>query len=501
MGALLCSIARGCAPLALALALAAVAVAQDSVQLVDKRTLRGDVTEETADSVTIVDGLGNVQVVAVDRIAAVKRGAPLSAAVLAKLAAIDAREPDRLYAVALFALEEVRSKADGQRLLRRVLALAPEHAGARERLGHVNALGVWYANAKDADAAVRKAMVAEGRVQHAGGWVLRADKAALAGDPGAWMLADGHRWRKTAEVMAERGATLWNGEWYLPEDAALLALAREWSERSGGVLHAAREGPCDAVSALGREHARATAARLARTREWFMDTFAPRGLDFRSEMRSTAVVLADGAAFERLCRDHAAFLGLDAAGVDYAIGIGNCLLGELGMVVSATMDSFEFALVSAHGHTMFRRSWRSSLPLPEWLWAACAHHAEVEILHETRMQYVAGVEFGAASDMPPVAGRDRAAWQRHLQALRGEGRLASIGELLALTRGAVHVLDSRQDTLAFVLLDFLATERRGQLQRFVNGGESADVAAWFELCFEQTPEDMDRALARWLGWK
>ena len=107
---------------AITLALGAVLVAQDTVTLKDGRRLRGEIQSETEDAVTIITRMGEVRKLSGHEIERVARGRPLKREVEVRLALVDAKVPDDLFGVVLWASKKSSLKFAAMRVARRILA-------------------------------------------------------------------------------------------------------------------------------------------------------------------------------------------------------------------------------------------------------------------------------------------------------------------------------------------------------------------------------------------
>ncbi len=214
------------AALALDAALAAAARA-DVVHFKEGGTLEGKVVAEDDTTLTLETRFGR-QAIAKSRIDHVEKKPTAEEELAAREAKLSPGTPDEWFAVAEFAGKKGLKK-ERERLLDKVLALAPDHEGANVARGRVKHDGKWMTPA-ERDASLKQAddeaMRAKGLVPFEGRWVTPEEKDHLErGDvqyQGKWMRPDA---AKAAQGLVKLG-----DGWIPGSEAVARSRVKEFSE-------------------------------------------------------------------------------------------------------------------------------------------------------------------------------------------------------------------------------------------------------------------------------
>lgn len=440
------------------LLLAVAALAQDFVKLTDGKRLRGDVIEESETTLRVVDQMGVLHVVSRKDVDSIKRGKPISKRVQRKLDAADAASPEALFAVAEWAAKTKSSRRDAKRVARRVLVIDAGHPGARALLGHVKALETWYPDEKTARKAVAVIMKKDGYVFVNGGWIREIQQGDLAAAPHRYVLVDGFVWRLYAEVMTERGLVPWKREWYPKEQQPLLDECARVLERTKATVHVGQVGACRVYCHLGRKEAEESAANIDKARQWYVKTFeidvASRPLD--REPIAVNYVLDEQASLQRFV-DSYTELGFDPASLALSLPRMHATWSSFGFVIHTGENLWRQHLVSQMGGNMANKNWHNGFLLPDWVWTACAHHAEIAVFGRAQVQYVAPDRYGRASAVPLHAVTSIDGWRELMRDAYQSGDVSSLRELF---RKHFNELTATDDIMGVTFLAYLLDERK-----------------------------------------
>ncbi|MCB9832073.1 MAG: hypothetical protein H6807_06310 [Planctomycetes bacterium] len=271
------------------------AAAQDTVKLQDGSRIDGDIVYEDKSQVDIVDLVGTKHSFPRAEVKSAKKGKGFGKAIASRLEEVNEADPDALFAIAREALADRKTAKDGQRLLRRVLALDDQYPKVRELLGQVHALDRWFEDEKSAGKAIDAHYKELGWSKTKGAWIGPEAEADFKAEPEDFMVDEG-AWRPRLEVMKERGNLELRGNWYAPEEKDFVHYSEVVAARCELVLDGAQTGCSVVLHYKGREHAKRLSAKLMAARDWFAETFRrpaaarkPLGLE---------VVLEKKAAFE-----------------------------------------------------------------------------------------------------------------------------------------------------------------------------------------------------------
>ncbi len=161
-----------------------LALAEDTVQILDGKAVKGYIIEETEDYILIRLSSGDIQEINWDIIDWVKRGPAFDLEFKGRWEKTKNADADELFKLGLWC--EDRGHPDkAADCFRRTIEVNPNHYVAREKLGHLFHEGKWYENIKDYYAA-------RGYVSYKGNWIPKEDKEKYeAGlvklDDGTWI--------------------------------------------------------------------------------------------------------------------------------------------------------------------------------------------------------------------------------------------------------------------------------------------------------------------------
>ena len=217
---------------------AALPALADEVRTKDGRLLEGKVIEDGAAGVRIrLRFGGEVAVPRADVDAVVLKDLPEDA-VARKRAALDPKDVDGLWKLALEA-RDLKLRRVFEDLADEVLRLDPDHAGANDARGNVPYDGKWMKPAERdrlAAAKERAERTKQGLVEWKGRWVTQEEKEAL--EKGL-VLKDG-RWMSEREAKELEGLVEFKGAWVRKDEVEGLLLRDAIAEAAGVKLTAAQ---------------------------------------------------------------------------------------------------------------------------------------------------------------------------------------------------------------------------------------------------------------------
>jgi len=479
------------------LVLAASLAAQDRVKLTTGKFVTGDILAIVEGRVELVTPEAVLEVIPAELVAEVRRGEPFSARVRARLAEIDERNPQALFEVAKWAEEARGMRSESLRLLRRAVALRPDFPEARERLGHVLALGTWYPDARTAYTAVKDRMTADGYVYHKQGWIKKELLPYLKETPADWLLWQNFLWRSVTEIRKERGDLLWKKEWYVGEETRLVRTLKEIEALTGDDCHAAKAGPCEVYCYLGREEAQEAAERQLKARQWFVATFEVKQRRRMLETSPTKVdwVLSGDASFQKYL-DHMRKRGMSQGQYNLSLRTGNYAAGffycgHLGR------EAWKWSLVSHMGLAMMRAFWVGG-ETPAWITVASGHHAELNVMGDVRVQWVHIGAYDQEVKIPELRGHSM---KEIKEAVLSYYRDHEMPSLRAMMSKDMNELTQEIDTLGTVYLLFFLEEHKETWLDFLTqpAPKAQNVRERFEHHFKMTFEAMDLKFREWLG--
>jgi hypothetical protein len=476
--------------------LGARTAAQDSIRLQDGTRVTGDVVFESDLQVELVTAAAEMRTIPKSAITELRRGTPLDGRVAQWLAAADRGDAGALWAVTERAAREKSLAPDAKRLARRVVAVDPEHAGARALLGHAKAMGRWFPDAAAANRALAAKMKEDGLVPVQGGFARPSELDLVKAAPQDWMLDDDRRWLLVSEVMAGRGLVSWEKEWYAKTDAELLAELRTLKERTGEAAHAAAAGACRVFAVLPRAKTVEIAQKVHATREWFAKTFEVDPKDAVAKPAADFYVLSGQAALERFIVAYAGAIKLPPAQSKLGVTFGSVPYGGLSRVVHTQIDTWQHIVVSGLGAGLTVARWRAGVPLPEWLPIAIGHHAEIAILDAATVHFNAPDEYGRTSEAPDDGGRDIKGMKASLKAALAKPNGPSLRRLMS---ARLNDMTPDLDTLGVVFLLYLLEVKKPELLRFVKEGRGTQLEARFAEAFGGNYEVIERELHAWIG--
>jgi len=472
--------------------------AQDKVTLVTGKTRVGDIVVVDDGDVVLVTRDGRVTTIARDQVAEIRRGTPLKKATLERLESVNLRDPKAFFAVAKWAYESRAFRKDGQRLLRRVLAFDPDHTEARTMLGHVYALDTWYPDSRAAFIAVKDRMKADGFAYHKKGWIKKELLPFLKEAPGDWVLWQNFCWRSLSDVRKERGDRLWKKEWYVGPEAKLVRTLKEIENLTGDDCHAALRGTSRVYCFLGRNEAVAAAERQEKARAWFVKEFevAKRRKALVKYPGKIDWVLSGEEAFKRYL-DKRGRAGKSKAGYELSLQTGNTASG-FNYVGHLGKEAWQYSLVSHMGMAMMHAFWaRKSEPAPAWLGVAAAHHSEIAVFGDVRVQWVHVKAYDQTVKIPSLDGRNM---KEIKQMVRDLYKGIPLPPLRSMMSKDMNELTPELDALGTVYLLFFLQEHKETFLEFLTKPcpNEQNVRERFEHHFKMTYEDMDRKFVEWL---
>lgn len=484
---------------ALAVVLAGAAAAQDTVKLLRGKLHRGVILEETGKSIRMVTAAGEIVEIAVADTKFVRRGKPVAKKVAERLAGVDRTDPQALFVVAEWAAGIRSLKKDSRRVALLALAADPHHAESRALLGHVHALGVWYPTASEARKAVTAEMKARGFKKYKDGWADPAVIADVKATPGEWIVDD-FQWRLVSEVMRDRGMTEWNGIWYREAEKHVIDACRTLEERIDIKAHGARIGANVVVCYQGRQVAEKNAMRLDQVRRWFVKAFKAEHTDLDEGPESWHYILESRGDLGAFGRKYETELGLSKERVDFYMKTGSIPYGRLDHAVDTARTQWKEALVSQLGGRLLERFyWNGGFEMPDWMFIASAHHAEIAVFGEAVIWYIAPDEYGRREEVRTDKGRSVATVKTALKDMAKRGRLPTLEQLF---RARTNTMTADLDTMGIGYLAFLLENHLDAWLGFITGmssqaGEKCETR--FRRYFGKGYAQIHEEFRGWLG--
>jgi len=283
--------------------------------------------------------------------------------------------------------EEVGLKGEVKLVLRKVIALDPNHPEARERLGYVQQDGKWVLRdaveeekEQEKEEPAGKKPSTEGKVRFKGEWVPAADLPHLE----KGLVRRGERWVTPEEAKRiDEGWKFLEGEWWSPEDAAnvekgLLPVNDRWVPKAeANVFHAVWDDAWVLSTAnvrlrtnVDRDQAAALAARAEETFERLRALLgaSPRG----GEVLQIYAFRTDD-EYRKYQETHG-----DEHGLVYGAFLSLRDDPPVGVAAAQKPDWAAYHVAHAVGHLFLRHlaGEKGVRSVPEWLQEGIAGYAE-----------------------------------------------------------------------------------------------------------------------------
>ncbi len=474
-----------------------IALAQDMIRLLDGPLLRGEVIQESPKAVKMIDTMGKVHVVQRDKIKRLRIGRGLKKKTLEKLASVKDKSEASLWAIVAWCAEQKALKRDSQRLARRVLVMNPEHAEARKLLGHVKALGTWYANQEEAFKAVETKMTEAGYVFASGGWIRTERAADLAANPAAWLLIDDFKWRPLADVMRERGFEKYLEAWYPRDQKHLIPEAKALSKAMEAEFHIGQVGSSRVLTVETREDAIEIATSLDKVRKWFGKTFEVKKHGDRRDLETNpmnrAIVLSDKeqlVAFGDKFKEKYQFTDSQ---LKYERALNQALWSPLSHAHAMSDVLWKNQLPSQLGGNLLKWYFvkQEGLELPPWMWVASAHLGEIEATGVARVPYIAPSNYGQVETKENRG-------TRSLTDARDRVKEQNGASLRGLMGKPFNALTPEDDVAGMVYFTFLLEKYKPQLLKFLTARPCGNLFVRFKKFFSKPMEEFDHEFKEWL---
>jgi hypothetical protein len=466
------------APCVIALLLAAAAgpARADYLVLADGRRIEGKILSESAKEVRIKTSVGELAFPR-GEVRELKREATRDEVYAERLAACKTAED--YHQLGLWC-EGEKLKKRAQEHYEKAVALDPDHAGARAKLGFVSYAGRWMTPA-ERDAVLYEEHAAEmrakGLVEHAGEWVTPADKAKL--EQGL-VRVDGV-WITRAEELEKHGLAEFHGERMPRERALALAAAEEFAALAPVPVRSHVGSAAVLIGTLPEAELKQLDAALLKTCAWFYGAYGEH----------PPLSLFDG----RLPEFYVFGIGTDAAyttSVDWAVGRSQHVAAGWPDAVRKTLGFTwidPLAISSARqgprgpvdlsghcyhhmGHLLLERLGFDGKLLPPWYVEGVAALAELRThgLNKVfcRSTFTFGVAEGTASGgeetVSPVTEEemDNGSWRGALHELLAQGRARPFDRLAQLEFSQLQLIDIAQ---SMAIVEWLES-RPGALPAF-----------------------------------
>jgi len=476
-------------PLALAVAALCGALRADVLHFKDGRELEGQIIEETGDFVRIRSDFGTLKIER-DKIETIEYVQTPREQLEERRKALADDDVAGLFDLGIWA-EEQSLRKEARALFEEVVALAPDHTFANEKLGRVEVEGVWM-DPEEVDAFLAEKaerMRAKGYVLHEGEWreeeeVMRAQGYVRFGD--AWLP------RREAQT---RQATA---------DAITML---EWTPRATESDH------FTIFSELEQEDLEYLHYDLEAVRRHFMAWTRPQGAERAKldEYETVIWLVPDLATAQRMITS--GFIDryhpLESSKSKFFHSTNYAYFFPRPLIVLVTdgphLDAVddEGAAITGYlahhlGHVLIRRLKHVGVPAG-WVEAGLAAYYEGVTNYHTTLSLC---EYpGTERDGPWVGG-----WESHrdfLLNLQTTRRLAEVQPWEWIMTQPIEALDSKAIGASWSIVRYMMAERRDELMAYIRtyGNREAPPAqlhaeAW-QAAFAESLEDVER---RWEHW-
>jgi len=207
-------------------------------------------------------------------------------------------------------------------------------------------------------------------------------------------------------------------------------------------------------------------------------------------------VLSGDEAFKRYL-DKRGRAGRSKAGYELSLRTGNTASG-FNYVGHLGKEAWKHSLVSHMGMAMMDAYWvRKGYRVPAWIRVASAHHAELAVFGDVRVQWVHVKAYDQKVKIPELEGHSM---KEIKQAVRDYYQNEPMPSLRSMMSKDMNELTQELDTLGTVYLLFFLEEHKETWLNFLTTPipEEQNVRERFERHFKMTFEDMDRKFAEWL---
>lgn len=157
------------------------AIGEDRIKILDGGTVEGWIISEDENYVLIRRKTGDIQQIKRDIIEHIDRGPEFKEEFQKRWDSLPESDANVAFELGLWC-EDRGHSAEAQKCFEKTISIDPDHAMAREKLGHLFYNGKWYTNAEDY-------YKARGFVKFKGGWIPKEDKEKI--DQGLVKLPDG----------------------------------------------------------------------------------------------------------------------------------------------------------------------------------------------------------------------------------------------------------------------------------------------------------------------
>lgn len=467
----------------------AASLRADVVRFKDGRELAGEIVEETEEHVRIKSDLGTIKIER-SRIASIEYVRTPRQELAERRAALADDDVAALFDLGIWAEEQSLAK-EARALFEEVVALAPDHTFANEKLGHVRVDGRWLPP-EEVDAYLGE----------------KAEQMAAKG----YVLVDG-RWQKEEDVMLARGYVRLGDQWLPRREAetrqstADAITLLEWEARATESDH------FTIFSDLDEDQLEYLHYDLEAVRGHFLGWTRPEGAERTSLDKHEIVVwlLPDAAVAQRMFTSGFIdrYYPLESSRTKFAGSTNFAFFFPRPLIVLVAdgphMGAVDDRMVAITGylthhlgHVLVRRFKHVGVPAG-WLEAGIAAYYEGVANYHTTLSLC---EFPEREGKSPWVG----GWESHrdfLLNLQSSSRLADVQPWSWIMTQPIAQLDSKAIAASWSAVRYMIENRRDELVAYLRayGNRVAEPSelhpeAW-EAAFIEPLEDVEQ---RWEQW-
>ncbi|HYC77968.1 MAG TPA: hypothetical protein VEI02_10105 [Planctomycetota bacterium] len=401
---------------------------------------------------------------------------------------IDASDASALAEVAHLA--KSRKVRSWQYLAEKALKLDAAHDRAHELLGHEKVGDKWFTNKADAEKARKAAFEAEMKEKGfvkvgsgaQAGWIPKADKASYDKDSKAWTKDERGVFRRTAELMKERGLELVGGKW--------IRAASEEDRKDAAEFQGEFE---EKIVVLTSRHFRIFCMehepdRVAsfldeaeNTYKWFVEKMGkePGTEVFPEGGRGQLWFLKDKRLFDKFVNKYGApRFGMSADWVAHITqpGSNGGTISGLGLHAITTVENLDENGVRAsvvHNSSHMLVQWfvrNAGGVCPVWLFEGWAHYAEHERVGIGQQTCVTKANYGAGGGISDKKFTTKDAKDRCKTMIRdGDDEVFE-----SISKKGLNSLNGDDLAKGYSIIDWLMKERKADFINFLESIEAAD---------------------------
>ncbi|MEE9394169.1 MAG: hypothetical protein V3W41_16850 [Planctomycetota bacterium] len=472
--------------------------AQDFVRLHSGERIRGEIRNDSAKSVQVIDHLGQLREFAKKDVKSIKKGRPLQAKVMKRLKGVDAKSPKALFEVVQWANQQGKFKRATAILARRVLALDSNHLEARALLGHIRTFDVWYLNANTRDRAVAKIMKAKGLRLQGKGWLDPLQLDLVKANPKDWIVdPDSFRWRILRELREEQGMSEWGGQWYEFDEARVLEEMAVVKTELSLKCQGAESKKIVVYGTISRKLAQEHVLEILKARDWYVKTFCPQDALRVGLMPASIVIfrsLPQAQAF--IDKGHGVCHSAEAEFAAFCRPTGAMAMSDYSQLTQQERKTWRHDGVARVGMGLMAMHWTGQSECPDWIDNAAAHHAEFAVFGRIETVWIALSRYARQERTRSDQGRTIKAAKEMLIEDYKKHRTITVRQLFSRRTNQMTAAD---DTMGVVLMTYLLEKYRAKWLKFLFKSTSINLEKRAQLQLGMNFPQLEAKFRTWLG--